>query len=144
LLKLIKSFNGSSAENFVLLGRERQDVGRPNDEGYPVRTIVKGHFIYSKNYEPNRWPAGDPVTGYMDTDGSPTKTAVLQDYKTNNNSKPWQFSFAKKGGDELYQIDVDPFSMNNLANNSEYAKLKKQLKNEMEVELEKQKDPKDV
>ncbi len=68
LLKLIKSFNGSSAENFVLLGRERQDVGRPNDEGYPVRAIVKGNFIYSKNYEPNRWPAGDPVTGYMDTE----------------------------------------------------------------------------
>ncbi len=26
--------------NFVLVGKERHDVGRPNDEGYPVRGII--------------------------------------------------------------------------------------------------------
>ena len=26
----------------VLIGKERHDVGRPNDAGYPIRGIVKG------------------------------------------------------------------------------------------------------
>jgi len=47
----------------VLLGREREDVGRPHDEGYPVRGIVKNNFFYAKNYEPDRWPSDNPETG---------------------------------------------------------------------------------
>ncbi len=141
LTPLLLNHKAKAPHDYVLLGRERQDVGRPDDEGYPVRAIVKGNFIYAKNYEPNRWPACDPITGYMDTDGSPTKTQVLELHKSGENIKPWQYSFAKKGAEELYQLDVDPFSMNNLANDPRFAILKNKLKTEMESELKKQKDP---
>jgi len=127
--------------DFVILGRERQDVGRPDDQGYPVRAIVKGDFVYAINYEPSRWPAGDPETGYMDTDNSPTKSSILAAYNNKSNPMPWNFSFGKKGGEELYQINKDPYSVNNLATKPEFAIIKKQLKDQLESELKLQGDP---
>ena len=63
--------------NFELVGKERHDVGRPNDEGYPVRGILKDGYLYLRNFKPDRWPAGNPETGYLNCDGSPTKTYIL-------------------------------------------------------------------
>jgi len=125
----------------VLLGREREDVGRPDDQGYPVRAIVKGNFIYQKNYEPDRWPSGNPETGYMDTDGSPTKTTLLNANRNGQYQDLWQLSFGKKPAEEIYQTDIDPFSMNNLANDPSYSEIKKNLEVQMEQELKAQNDP---
>src|SRR5690606_28094927 len=64
--------------NFVLLGKERHDVGRPEDKGYPIRGIVRDSMLYLRNFQTDRWPAGNPETGYMNTDGSPAKTVILK------------------------------------------------------------------
>jgi N-sulfoglucosamine sulfohydrolase len=53
----------------LILGQERHDVGRPKDQGYPVRSIIKDGWLYSRNFTPDRWPAGNPETGYLNTDG---------------------------------------------------------------------------
>ncbi len=57
---------------FVILGRERNDVlARPGTEhglGYPARAIRSGDFLLVKNFEPDRWPCGDPDFGLLDTD----------------------------------------------------------------------------
>jgi len=132
---------GHPHRDHVLLGRERTDVGRPHDQGYPVRAIVKGKFIYQKNYKPDRWPSGNPETGYMDTDGGPTKTSLLNANRNGQYQNLWQLSFGKKPAEELYQTDIDPFSMNNLADDPGYDKIKKVLKSQMEAELKAQKDP---
>jgi N-sulfoglucosamine sulfohydrolase len=79
----------------VLIGRERTDVGRPHDQGYPVRGIVKNGFIYTHNYEPDRWPSGNPETGYMDSDNGPTKKAILYAYKKGEHKEIYDLSFAK-------------------------------------------------
>ena len=50
--------------NYVLLGKERHDVGRPNDVGYPIRGIVKDGFLYLHNFEPNRWQSGNRLHQY--------------------------------------------------------------------------------
>ena len=47
-----------AARDHVLIGKERHDVGRPNDVGYPIRGIVKDAFLYLHNFETSRWPAG--------------------------------------------------------------------------------------
>lgn len=125
----------------VLLGREREDIGRPHDEGYPVRAIVKGNFIYSKNYEPERWPSGNPETGYMDTDGSPTKTALLSANRMGRHQDLWQLSFGKKPSEELYRLYEDPWSMKNLADDPAFSNIKLSLKMQMEQELKAEKDP---
>lgn len=144
LLSFFKTKNNEtvgSSRDHVLLGREREDVGRPHDEGYPVRAIVKGGFFYAINYEPNRWPSGNPETGYLDTDGSPTKTELLDANRRGKYHNLWQLSFGKKPVEELYQTDKDPYSMKNLANDPAFAKIKASLKGQMEQELKSQKDP---
>ncbi len=134
-------FNAKQARDHVLLGREREDVGRPHDEGYPVRAIVKGNFFYAINFEPDRWPSGNPETGYLDTDGSPTKTEILQANREGKYHNLWLLDFGKKPSEELYQTDKDPYSMKNLANDPAFAKIKAGLKNQLEQELKQQQDP---
>lgn len=144
---LVQYFNHSYQKsedenrNYVLLGRERNDVGRPDDKGYPVRAIVSEKYFYSKNYKPERWPAGNPETGYLDTDGSPTKTSVLDLNRNNINYQFWQLSFGKRPSEELYQIDKDPYLITNLADDPSFRETKRQLKLKMETELKKQGDP---
>ena len=80
MVKLIGSENSGHIDaerNFVLIGKERHDTGRPGDVGYPIRGIHKNNLLYLKNYEIDRWPKGNPETGYLNTDGSPTKTEIL-------------------------------------------------------------------
>ena len=125
----------------VLIGRERTDVGRPNDEGYPVRAIIKNDMIYIKNYEPTRWPSGNPETGYMDTDGSPTKTEILMANRNGQYQNIWHLSFGKRPAEELYLLGKDPYSLSNLAGSPEYKKAKTALLILMESELKAQNDP---
>jgi arylsulfatase A-like enzyme len=143
LVSLLTSTKGSnnSKRDHVLLGREREDIGRPNDVGYPVRAIVKNGFFYAKNYQPDRWPSGNPETGYLDTDGGPTKTVLLNAYRNGQYLKLWQLSFGKKGSEELYDINKDPYCMNNLANNKSFDKVRNGLRTQMEQELKSQQDP---
>lgn len=127
--------------DYVLLGKERSDVGRPNDWGYPVRSIVKGNFMYIRNYESMRWPSGNPETGYLDTDGSPTKTTILNANRKGQGTHFWEMSFGKRPAEELYDIDKDPYCMHSLADNISFVKEKNALKILMEQELKKQQDP---
>lgn len=128
-------------KDYVLLGQERHDVGRPNDVGYPVRGIVKDGFMYLINYENNRWPAGNPETGYTNTDGSPTKTEILELKRSGKNTKYWDLNFGKHTKEELYQVSVDEDCMHNLADKINYQKVKKSLKKILISQLKKQKDP---
>ena len=128
-------------KDYVLLGQERHDVGRPNDVGYPVRGIVKDGFMYLINYKEDRWPAGNPETGYTNTDGSPTKTEILELNRQEKNKEYWDLNFGKHLKEELYQVSVDENCMNNLASKAEYQNIKKELKNILETELKSQKDP---
>ena len=70
--------------NHVLIGKERHDVGRPDDAGYPDKRNNKEGFLYLKNFKPERWPAGNPETGYLNVDGSPTKTLDPEHEKNRN------------------------------------------------------------
>jgi len=125
----------------VLIGKERHDVGRPHDVGYPIRGIVKDGYLYVHNFIPDRWPAGNPETGYLNCDGSPTKTVCIQARKKQGMYKYWQWSFGKRPQEELYNIRKDPDCLENLAEKPELRDLKEQLKNQLFSELKKQGDP---
>ncbi|HNX36100.1 MAG TPA: sulfatase [Kiritimatiellia bacterium] len=115
------------ARDHVILGRERNDIGRPHDGGYPVRGIVKEDTLYLHNFEPSRWPACNPETGYLDTDGSPTKTEVLKARVTPAAKKFWDACFGKRGTDELYDLRSDPDCLDNLAGKRDAALLRRHL-----------------
>ncbi|HKL32687.1 MAG TPA: sulfatase, partial [Tangfeifania sp.] len=95
--------------DFVLVGKERHDVGRPDDVGYPVRGIITDGYLYLRNFKPDRWPKGNPETGYLNTDGSPTKTYILDTRRKKGVLDFWQFNFGKRPSEELYNIDDDPY-----------------------------------
>lgn len=73
-----KSNQVVASRDYALIGKERHDVGRPGDVGYPIRGMIKDGFLYLKNFETTRWPVGNPETGYLNCDGSPTKTFILE------------------------------------------------------------------
>jgi arylsulfatase A-like enzyme len=104
-----------AARDFTLLGKERTDVGRPHDWGYPIRGLLTADYLYLKNYEPTRWPAGNPETGYLDTDASPTKTLILERGRKDRADQYWQLNFGMRPGEELYYLTNDPDGVRNLA-----------------------------
>jgi N-sulfoglucosamine sulfohydrolase len=115
----------------VLLGRERNDVGRPGDAGYPIRSIVKNGLLFSINFEPDRWPACNPETGYLDTDGSPTKTWLLESHRRNPADPHWALAFGKRGAEELYDLAADPDCVHNLAGAADRQPVKTALAAEL-------------
>ncbi|HEC41294.1 MAG TPA: heparan N-sulfatase [Bacteroides sp.] len=143
LYGIFKSGNESRAEhrNHIVIGKERHDVGRPDDQGYPIRGIVRDGYLYLRNFEPSRWPVGNPETGYLNTDGSPTKTQILEMRRQDKNSEYWEMNFGKRPDEELYQISEDPYCMNNLADDEAYEKLKQQMRDLLFLELQTQEDP---
>ncbi|MFC2087443.1 sulfatase, partial [Bacteroidota bacterium] len=127
--------------NYVLLGQERHDIGRPNDVGYPIRSIIKDNYLFIKNFEPDRWPMCNPETGYLNTDGSPTKTLVLEMRRKGENSHYWKLCFGKRVDEELYNIKDDPECLKNLIEDSDYKTLAINLKKQLLEELISQRDP---
>lgn len=125
----------------VLIGKERTDVGRPHDWGYPIRGIVTEEFLYLRNYEPSRWPAGNPETGYLDTDGSPTKSLILELGRRNRSNRFWQLNFGLRPEDELYDLRTDADCVHNLAAEASHSKRLAGLRQRMETELKAQGDP---
>jgi arylsulfatase A-like enzyme len=130
-----------SGRDHVLVGKERHDVGRPHDGGYPIRGIIKEEALYLRNYEPDRWPAGNPETGYLNVDGSPTKTEILQRRREGRDMRAWALAFGRRPGEELYDLKRDPFCLTNLAEDRQHRPRLQRLRRQMERELRAQRDP---
>lgn len=125
----------------VLIGKERHDIGRPSDWGYPIRGILKNDVLYLQNFEPTRWPAGNPETGYLNTDGSPTKTEILNMRRDGSNKKFWEQNFGKRPPEEMFRVASDRECVENLAADKSFADLKAELRMQMLSELKAQGDP---
>lgn len=126
----------------LLIGKERHDYSRPKNQGYPIRGIVSNDYLYLYNYDISLWPAGNPEIGYLDIDGSPTKTEILRLFRSGENDFYWKLSMGKRdSNEELFNITKDDECMVNLANEPEYADLKHKMKTRMETMLKEQEDP---
>lgn len=123
------------SRNLMLIGKERHDIGRPNDWGYPVRAIRTPEYLYIRNYEPERWPACDPETGYRNVDDGPTKTLLISSF-----DDYYRMSFGKRPPEELY-LTTDPDNIVNLAADPKYAETKRKLRERLEETLRSEGDP---
>lgn len=130
----------NDSRDHILIGKERHDIGRPNNVGYPIRGIVKGQYLYLHNFKPDRWPVCNPETGYLNCDGSPTKTVCLNTRNTDKNWI-WELNFGFRPEEELYEIKSDPLCMTNLAEQQKYLSIKNELKKQLMDELKEQQDP---
>lgn len=120
----------------MLVGKERHDLGRPNDWGYPVRAIRTTEFFYSHNYHPERWPACNPETGFGNCDDGPTKSWIVAEQ-----GRFFDLAFNFRPEEELYNIALDPECLNNLAKDPHYAETKRQLRARLDAALVEEKDP---
>jgi N-sulfoglucosamine sulfohydrolase len=125
----------------VLIGKERHDVGRPNEVGYPIRGLIQDHFLYLRNFEPDRWPAGNPETGYLNTDGSPTKTFMLDANRRQPNDPYWILNFGKRPAEELYDLALDPDCVRNLAQHLDHHERRTRMHTQLTRALAAQGDP---
>ncbi len=130
--------------NAVFVERERHANVRKGDLGYPVRGIRTKEFLYLRNFEPNRFPAGDPqkwvaVGPYGDIDDSPSKQLIMSD--SSNYAFFFNRTFKKRGSEELYDLKNDPSQLHNLANEKRFEKAKKYLKIELEAWMKRTNDP---
>ncbi|MDZ4852589.1 MAG: sulfatase [Pirellulaceae bacterium] len=126
----------------VIVGRERNDVlcrpGTPAGLGYPVRAIREGNLFYVHNFEPDRWPCGNPEIGFKDTDDSPTKQLIE---KSGTQDRYWQFAFGKRPAEELYDLVKDPDCVTNLMSDAALKLKAGQMREKLFAELKKQNDP---
>lgn len=142
LTDLFYSPNGSNLKrDHVLIGKERHDVGRPQDKGYPIRGIRKGDYLFVINFKTDRWPSGNPQTGYLNCDGGATKSQILNDRRSEGSTKYWDLCFGKRANKELYNITQDPDCIHNLIDIKEYNNIAKSMEKQLILELKEQKDP---
>ncbi len=120
----------------MLVGKERHDLGRPDDQGYPVRAIRTKDYLYVHNFYPDRWPAGNPETDFGNCDPSPTKEVVkaLGGYF-------YDLSFGKRQADELYRLSDDHDCVRNLASDLAYKDILEDLRYRMMGMLKEEQDP---
>ncbi len=129
------------SRDFVLIGMERHDIGRPGDVGYPIRGIVKSGLMYLENHEPSRWPACNPETGYLNVDASPTKSLILDARRKNPADPFWALCFGKRPPVELYDLKADADCVRNLADDPAFAARRTALREELRAKLLAQGDP---
>ncbi|MFM8395218.1 MAG: sulfatase, partial [Acidobacteriota bacterium] len=141
IFRAARSGRVNPRRDYVLVGKERTDIGRPNDAGYPIRGIVRNDLLYLRNFEIDRWPTGNPETGYLDCDAGATKSLILEERREKGSSRAWDLAFGKRGSEELYDLRRDPDCVRNLAASPAYAGLKRRLRSLMERELKRQGDP---
>jgi len=141
------------ARDYAVFGIERHFPGsRPQGAGYPMRAIRTAEYLYIRNLTPEKspvgdhpgpvWPQDDPVGGFGDIDGSPTKTYMWE----HRDAIPElsQLAFGTRAAEELYDVRIDPFSLKNLAVDTAYAPVKKRLSAKLDAHLQATADPRAV
>ncbi len=145
VLRSDKSGQVDPARTFVVTGRERH-VGsaREGNLPYPQRALRTTDFLYICNFAPDRWPMGAPLAvtadsaptaatleqdtriGFADMDAGPTKAWLVANRNDPNWKWHYDYAFAKRTGEELYDLKNDPEQIKNLAADPAFAAQKKE------------------
>jgi len=125
---------------------ERHDGCRKGGKGYPCRALRTDAFLYIRNYEPDRWPAGDPDAAncaraipFGEVDSSPTKSLLMD--KEDVYAKYHHLAFGKRPAEELYDLRTDPGQLTNVAADAAYAAAKNALSARLQQYTAKTGDP---
>ena len=146
----------------VVTGRERHVAfAREGHLPYPQRSLRTKDFVYIVNFEPDRWPMGDPkglddprtpapdyqtlasntFAAYPDFDASPTKAWMIHHREELDVEPLYDLAFGKRPREELYDLNEDPHYMNNVADDPKYANVRGQMEARLHRILEEQDDP---
>lgn len=160
LMKSGKSGQIEKERDYVITGRERHvDLARAGNLPYPQRSLRKDGFLYIRNFKPERTPMGDPqqltdtftpsqdalendtYAAFPDMDASPAKAWLVQHRHDSQYRWFFDYAFAKRPGEELYDIRKDPDCTINVATESDYAEVKSRMAAELIRRLKEAGDP---
>jgi N-sulfoglucosamine sulfohydrolase len=80
-----------------------------------------------------------------DCDNGPTKSYMVENQnKDAHHRRLYDLSFAKRPAEELYDLKKDPNQLENVANDPEYADVRKELESRLMAELRETGDPRVV
>jgi N-sulfoglucosamine sulfohydrolase len=146
LLPLLQGEHAAGRDQ-VFLERERHANVRHGDLSYPMRAVRTRDFLYIRNFRPDRWPAGDPemyfaVGPFGDIDNGPTKS-LLVDRQASDPAIATFFHLAtaKRPAEELYDLRHDPWQVVNVADDSQHARIKNDLRSALERWMQETDDP---
>ena len=124
---------------------ERHAGCREGGKGYPCRAIRTKEYLYIRNFDSDRWPAGSPERKhcvrhirYGEVDPSPTKTVMMDDGKY---AELADLAFAKRPEEELYLVSDDPYQLRNLADAKGFQKTRNLLRQQLDDHLKNSGDP---
>lgn len=148
------------SRTWVVTGRERHvESARPGYVPYPQRSLRTKEYLYIINFEPDRWPMGDPyhldedpAPGHtelventhvtlQDMDSSPTKAWLVEHRNEPEWKKYFDYAFAKRPREELYDLTKDPQQIKNVAADAEYATVRESMNQRLMDELKSTNDP---
>jgi len=163
LLTSVDSGQIDPLRDHVVTGRERHIANaRKGMLPYPQRSIRTGDHIYIINFEPDRWPMGDPLgidgfddrpepgvealtddtfVTYRDMDASPTKAWLITHREEDDVEPLYQLAFGKRPREELYDLRLDPHYLTNVAADPAYSEIRADLERRLLNQLETQNDP---
>ncbi|MDO8542904.1 MAG: sulfatase [Opitutaceae bacterium] len=138
LVNILRSEKSGFIENrdVMLAGKERHDIGRPNDLGYPVRALRTREFLYVHNFFPDRWPAGNPETDFGNVDPSPTKEVIKK-----LGGHYYDLTLGKRPPDALYRLKDDPECVRNLVHDLAFAPVLEEMRTRLMKMLREEQDP---
>lgn len=147
--------------SYAVLGRERHvAAARDGQLPYPQRAVRTRDFLYIRNYEPDRWPMGNPYglsegdqpptehaltwdtfVTFADMDASPTKAWMVLNRALADVQPLYDLSFGKRPAEELYDLRTDPDHMHNLAKDPAHEPRRRELAALLESVQRRHKDP---
>ena len=153
------------SDSHILLGLERHVpchlLENGVQGGYPARAIRTKDFLLIHNFEPDRWPAGDPLLfagpkekypsdeelrkdtklAFADCDAGPTKALILTKRDAPAIKPFYELCFAKRPEWELYDLQKDPHQVRNVADSPDYRKQREKLAAKLLTDLKATSDP---
>jgi arylsulfatase A-like enzyme len=163
LMNVLRSSQSGQVDptrSYVVTGRERHvPNAREGNRPYPMRAMRTKDHLFIINFEPDRWPMGDPYrlddgrplsveelthntyATFRDMDQSPTKAWLVLHRNEPEGRKFFEQAFARRPREELYDLARDPHQMNNVAGAQEYTIVQNQMRAKLMEVLEKTGDP---
>ena len=131
----------------VVTAWERHTWCRPGGLTYPSRALRDGNLTYIVNYEPDRWPGGDPDYQsphqglFGDIDAGSLREWMIA-HQDDPKVKPFfDLTFGKRPREELYDLSKDPFQLNNLAADPDHQEDRARLEKALNAYLTETNDP---